>query len=242
MAARKKQFRKVLGRRARSFLRRAPAACSFILVGVLIGIGASEVWELPEKLGLLWDGVFGVSGQELVLRGPERAVTPASLTEFGALQRPPKITAAATVREFGARARGGSETPPTPPMPPTLPTVAAPSREASADLSPATDPPPDAEMAAERVIREIAARRDTARAADPRVGPVVQVAAYTDARSADALALRLRRKGFDSFVAEGGSDVAQRFRVRVQPTAEVTSKLLAQQLTELGFSVWVTRQ
>jgi cell division protein FtsN len=73
-------------------------------------------------------------------------------------------------------------------------------------------------------------------------GPVVQVASYTDPRSADALVARLRRMGFDSYVSNTSPQGEPRFRVRVRPAPGEDPSRVASKLSENGFGVWVTRE
>lgn len=243
MSGPKARLRKALRGRLRTFCRRAPAASGFLVTGAVIGIAASGFWDLPERLWLLGEGLFGPAGQELDLVASGDPVTPLSLPEFGGLQGEPARPSGLTVSGSRPGVPAGA-----------LPKVAAPATAAV----PTAGPPPDsadlnsvglgsdelgsAGRAAELLLREIASRRGDEGGEGPRTGTVVQVASYTDARSADALAVRLQRKGFDSFVAASEGDAGPRFRVRVQPGGETRGSVLAQQLRELGFSVWVTRQ
>jgi cell division septation protein DedD len=78
--------------------------------------------------------------------------------------------------------------------------------------------------------------------ADASPGPVVQVASYTDPRSAEALVQRLRRMGFDAYKSKTGTTAGDRFRVRVRPGASEDPTRVASKLASNGFSVWVTRE
>jgi cell division septation protein DedD len=73
-------------------------------------------------------------------------------------------------------------------------------------------------------------------------GDVVQVAAYRDSRSAEALVRRLLREGFHAYVSQGhpGGDI--RYRVRVWPSPDQKVAQLSSTLQQRGFSVWVTKE
>lgn len=92
------------------------------------------------------------------------------------------------------------------------------------------------------MIEEIARNIEAETRASKRHGAVVQVASYTDPRAARALANRLRKGGFDSFVSVTQPDGQPRYRVRVWPGADGDEKALAGQLEARGFSVWITRE
>lgn len=230
MADEKTWLRKVLRGRLRAFVRRAPAASAYLVTGVVIGIVASQLWDLPARLNLLGEGLFGPAGQVLELVVSEGPVTPSSLPEFGGLQQ-----------ELEPSRRPGSGASPSPSVEPVraLPTVAAPPVVAAPAPAPGPGSP---EGVTAQLLGEISSRLAEARGTELRTGSVVQVASYTDARSADALAVRLQRQGFDSFVMKSEESAPSRFRVRVQPRGETSGSALAQRLRELGFSVWVTRQ
>ncbi len=113
------------------------------------------------------------------------------------------------------------------PRAPPPPAVAAPPPPASAPAAPNH----------EAVIAAIERKRVVAPA-----GPVVQIASYTDPRSADALVARLRRLGFDSYVSNTSPQGEPRFRVRVRPAPGEDPARIASKLSANGFSVWVTRE
>jgi cell division septation protein DedD len=92
-------------------------------------------------------------------------------------------------------------------------------------------------VAAERVIAEIRAQTEKKGS-----GKVCQVAAYTDRRSARALANRLMDDGFDSYVSHTYHNERDRYRVRVRPQAGRTIKAVASDLKRKGLSVWVTNE
>ena len=230
MGTRRKIFRTISGLRLRSVVRRAARGGAILAIGIAIGIGASGTWDLPSQLGLLATALFREAEHEVVLGDPGPPVTASSLAEFKRLQRPSEETPS---KPSHTRVVAKPV-----PAPASLPAVAAPAsdhpgEEASVHVE---------ESATARLLRKIQERRALEHEASLRTGTVVQVASYRDARSADALARRLRSQGFDSFVEENEADLNPRFRVRVQPKVGSNGEKVAEQLSQLGFSVWVTRQ
>lgn len=71
---------------------------------------------------------------------------------------------------------------------------------------------------------------------------VIQIASYTDRRSADALATRLRRSGLQAYVSHTRPEGKPRYRVRVRPSGGLAPRELAARLKDHGFSVWVTSE
>jgi cell division septation protein DedD len=71
---------------------------------------------------------------------------------------------------------------------------------------------------------------------------VVQVASYTDARSAEALVQRLHESGYEAYVSDTHPDGQMRFRVRVRPGGPRDVNQLAAELGARGYSVWITRE
>jgi cell division septation protein DedD len=80
-----------------------------------------------------------------------------------------------------------------------------------------------------------------AKSAAPASGPVVQVGAFPDARSAGALVAQLQAQGFNSYLS---SNSTSRYphRVRVRPGASGDATVLAGELERRGFEVWVTQE
>ena len=74
-------------------------------------------------------------------------------------------------------------------------------------------------------------------------GFVVQVAALNDRRQADAIAGRLSRKGYPSFVTTAGAGPSRMFRVRVgkYPERSDAQSIAARLEKEEQFKPWITR-
>lgn len=74
-------------------------------------------------------------------------------------------------------------------------------------------------------------------------GFVVQVAAVNDRQQADAIAGRLSRKGYPSFVTTSGSGTPRMFRVRVgkYPERRKAQSIAARLEKEEQFKPWITR-
>lgn len=94
--------------------------------------------------------------------------------------------------------------------------------------------------AVDRAMAELAARRlergpDSGKA-------VIQIASYTDRRSAEALTSRLRRGGFQAYVSDTRPAGTRRYRVRVRPSGGLAAREIAAKLADRGFSVWVTSE
>ncbi|MFQ5698439.1 MAG: SPOR domain-containing protein [Myxococcota bacterium] len=117
-----------------------------------------------------------------------------------------------------------------------LPTVAT---------APGAPSPPAREQVAqpgafERAMAQLAARHRDDESDSAKV--VIQIASYTDRRSADALATRLRRSGFQAYVSHTRPEGKPRYRVRVRPSGGLAPRELAARLKDHGFSVWVTSE
>ena len=82
---------------------------------------------------------------------------------------------------------------------------------------------------------------NSAKSAAPASGPVVQVGAFPDARSAGALVGQLQAQGFNSYVSSNSTS-SYPHRVRVRPGASGDASELAGELKRRGFDVWVTQE
>jgi DedD protein len=187
------------------------------LVGFGLGIGAGLVLEEP---GLLIDYLTG-------------RTTPAPLDAA----RSERDTANASHAEPAAAAVVANAAEPA-----ASPRAAAGAHAAQTDAG-AT--PPVAAAPPARVEPELEPPREEA-APVPRVpapaggGFAVQVGALADATSAEALAARLRKRGFAVYVAPSAEPGAQRWRVRVGPVAtREEARELAARLDREKLPTWV---
>jgi cell division septation protein DedD len=198
-------------------MRRFVTGAALLGIGCAIGLVVGTVSNVPELL-LTWAARDSTTVE---LATPEPAPPPrmADLQEFPKLQEPAKATPPLANAPVARN-----------------PQVAAPPPVA-ASPGPQNPPVPQAPAPAskEAVVASLAKK------AAPG-GSVVQVAAYSDARSAEALARRLRGQGFDSYVSDQKPGGQQRYRVRVRPAAGQDPKQLAAKLGQSGLSVWVTRE
>lgn len=201
--------------------RRMITGAALLGIGCSIGLVVGTVSNIPELL-LSWASREGTT-VELAAPGsaapaPARA---AELQEFPKLQEPAKASA------------------PSSPAIARVPPVAAAPPPAPAErpvATPAAKPEPPA-PAKDVVVASLAKK-----GAPAPPGAVVQVAAYSDARAADALVRRLRGQGLDAYVSDQKPDGQQRYRVRVRPAAGQDPRQLAAKLGQSGLSVWVTRE
>ncbi len=210
--------------RYRSWLAKGLAASGLLSIGVCLGVVLGSVLDGPR----LFVRRLTQPTERVELRPAATALEAELLPAFLELQRerpvPPPSPPPA------ARPSPPAVAPPSPP-PTARPEVAA----APVPRAPA----PGAEVA-ERVIAAIAAREKTA----PNTGPseVVQVAAYTDRKMAEALVGRLRKRGFDSYISDTQPKGSHRFRVRVRPPSGDSATQLAARLEAQGHGVWITKE
>jgi cell division septation protein DedD len=204
-------------------LRRTVAACLLLGVGVALGLVIGNIWSVPS---VLWDW-WREPGQTLVL-APEAEEPPAT----------------APLKAFRELQEGKPRSEPRPAQPATVepahaqpPQLEAQPRDVAARGPSAAQAPQDA---ATRAIARIFDQVETTAA--PPGGKVVQIAAYRDLRSAEALARRLVRDGFKAYVSGKHPPGDLRHRVRVRPAPEQDVYALAGELEERGFGVWVTEE
>jgi cell division protein FtsN len=186
-------------------------------VGVCLGVVLGAVWDLPELLlRRLLEAPRTVS-----LSPPEPSAGAEPLAAFRELQSKTR------------RARRSGPAVPAQPKP----------AEARSDSRPAPPPRPKGTKgpsATERALADVAARAVGRSAGNRQV--VIQVASYTDRRSAEALVRRLRRSGFDSYLSHTRPVGEVRYRVRVRPSDELGASELAVKLQSTGFSTWITTE
>jgi cell division septation protein DedD len=198
--------------------RRLASGTGLLAVGTCVGIVVGTVWNVPE---LLIERLR--RPVQIVELAPVDLPGPPDLPEFRSLQgRAPQRSAVAPVAPAPRTAPAKQRSP--------APTPARPTRAAAAP----------SQTSAQTVIAGIS-RRTTGGAPSPS-GKVVQVAAYTDARSAEALVRRLRERGYDSFVSSSVPQGKLRFRVRVRPARGQEVAQLAEALGASGYGVWITRE
>jgi cell division septation protein DedD len=196
-------------------LRKLVTAVVLVAIGGTVGLVVGSVSNVPELL-LAWLSrertTVSLGAPAPSVAGESPAPEHTDLREFPGLQVP------------------------APSAPP--PAVAAPP-PAPAEVRPRVAPAPAPTPAASAPAVIAALERKRA-AASPE--PVVQVASYTDPRSAEALVQRLRRMGFDAYKSKTSTAAGDRFRVRVRPAASEDPSRVASKLAGNGFSVWVTRE
>lgn len=200
-------------------MRRFVTGAALLGIGCAVGLVVGTVSNVPELL-LAW-AARDATSVELASPEPAPPTRVAELQEFPKLQEPAKATPPPANAPL-ARNPQVAAPPPT----------AAPAKPQPAPA--ATTPAPASKAA---VVASLAKKT-----APTPGGSVVQVAAYSDARAAEALARRLRGQGFDSYVSDQKPDGQQRYRVRVRPAAGQDPKQLAAKLGQSGLSVWVTRE
>jgi cell division protein FtsN len=189
-------------------------------VGVCLGVVLGTVWDLPELL------------MRRLLETP-RTVS-LSAPEPGAGAEP-----LAAFRELQSKTR--RTRPPAPTAPEArAPALAAPPESAERRVERPPAPAPERPSATDRVLADVAARAASRSAGDRDV--VIQVASYTDRRSAEALVTRLRRAGFDSYLSHTRPEGEVRYRVRVRPGGGQGASELASELQSSGFSTWITTE
>jgi cell division septation protein DedD len=200
-------------------MRRFVTGAALLGIGCAVGLVVGTVSNVPELL-LAWAARDGTT---IELANPEPAppARVADLQEFPKLQEPAKATVPLA----------------------NAPLARSPQVASPPPAAPASRPPtPPAPQAPEPAAKEAVVASLAKKTAPARGGSVVQVAAYSDARAAEALARRLRGQGFDSYVSDQKPDGQQRYRVRVRPDAGEDPKQLAAKLGQSGLSVWVTRE
>ena len=202
-------------------LRKFCSGSALVAVGVCLGIVLGTVWDLPELLlrRLL------EAPRTVALDPPEPRAAEEPLAAFRELQSKTRRKRKA---EPAARAPAAREQPQPAErreQPPPAPTPAS---------------APEAPSAADRALADVAARAVSRSAPDRQV--VIQVASYTDQRSAEALVTRLRRSGFDSYLSHTKPEGETRYRVRVRPSGDTKPAELAGKLQSSGFSTWITTE
>jgi cell division protein FtsN len=209
-------------------LRRTAAALLLLGVGVALGLVIGNIWSVPS---VLWDW-WREPGQTLVL-APEAEEPPATapLEAFRELQE-------GKPRPGPGRAQPARTEPDT-----VEPARAQPTQLEAQPRDVAARGPSPAEVPQDAATRAIARIFDQVETTDaPPGGEVVQVAAYRDLRSAEALARRLVRDGFKAYVSGKHPPGDLRHRVRVRPATGQDVYGLAGELEERGFGVWVTEE
>ena len=210
--------------RYRSWLAKGLAASGLLSIGVCLGVVLGSVLDGPR----LFVRRLTQPTERVELRPAATALEAELLPAFLDLQRERPVP------------------PPSPPPAarPSPPAVAPPSPRPTARPEVAAAPvrgvPAPGSEVAERVIAAIAAREKSA----PNTGPseVVQVAAYTDRKMAEALVGRLRKRGFDSYISGTQPKGSHRFRVRVRPPSGDSAIQLAARLEAQGHGVWITKE
>ena len=194
-------------------LRKIVSSILLLGMGVALGLVIGTVWPVPS---VLWDW-WREPGQTLVL-APEAEELPAPtpLEAFRGLQEGKPPSEAARVRP---------------------PRVEASPKDVAARGPGSAEGP---EGAATRAIARISGELETTD--PPPDGKAVQIAAYRDLRSAEALARRLVRDGFEAYVSGKHPRGDLRHRVRVRPAPGQDVYALAGELEERGFGVWVTEK
>ena len=214
--------------------RRLVSGTLLVVVGACVGVVVGTVWNVPE---LLIERLR--RPVEVVELAPDPPAAATDLPEFRSLQRgaPPRPTpgpVAAPPRAAEPRREPQAAREPTAAREP------APASEGVAGVAGAAPAAAPVESAARTLIAEIAERSAAVRPTP--AGEVVQVAAYTDARSAEALVRRLQVRGYGAFVSQTVPEGRLRYRVRVRPAAGEDVARLAQELEASGYGVWITRE
>ncbi len=218
--------------RYRSWLAKGLAASGLLSIGVCLGVVLGSVLDGPR----LFVRRLTQPTERVELRPAATALEAELLPAFLDLQRerpvpPPSPPPAARPSPPPAARPSPPAVAPPSPRPTARPEVAA---------APVRGVPAPGSEVAERVIAAIAAREKSA----PKTGPgeVVQVAAYTDRKMAEALVGRLRKRGFDSYISDTQPKGSHRFRVRVRPPSGDSAIQLAARLEAQGHGVWITKE
>ncbi len=210
--------------RYRSWLAKGLAASGLLSIGVCLGVVLGSVLDGPR----LFVRRLTQPTERVELRPAATALEAELLPAFLDLQRERPVPPPSP--QPAARPSPPAMAPPSP-RPTARPEVAA---------APVRGVPAPGSEVAERVIAAIAAREKSA----PNTGPseVVQVAAYTDRKMAEALVGRLRKRGFDSYISGTQPKGSHRFRVRVRPPSGDSAIQLAARLEAQGHGVWITKE
>jgi cell division protein FtsN len=208
-------------------LRKFFVGSALVAVGVCLGIVLGTVWDLPELLlrRLL------EAPRTVALTPPEPRAVEEPLAAFRELQSKSRRKRSS---EPVARAPAPRERP----QPAERREQPAPAAVPAPTPAPASAP--EAPSAADRALADVAARAVSRSAPGRQV--VIQVASYTDQRSAEALVTRLRRSGFDSYLSHTKPEGETRYRVRVRPSGDTKPADLAGKLQASGFSTWITTE
>jgi len=202
----------------RAVIARGMAATGLLSIGVCLGVVVGSLFDGPR----LFVRGLALATQRVELPASSVVLELEALEAFGELQReepPPAL-----------------EPPPaTQPEVASAPRVPAPAPMARPSASKPA-PLPELEVA-QRVIAEIAARKQP-----QQTGKVVQVAAYAERPLAEALVERLRKSGFKSYVSDTRPKGQYRFRVRVRSQLGGSVKQLAARLEAQGHAVWITTE
>ena len=183
------------------------------------GVQRVEIQTSPSNLDLESLTAF----RELQREGP----VPSPPSQQPALKPPPAALPAPVPKQRLAKKQ-------------PLASVAAARNPRAAKREPPSPSPEPRLQEAERVISEIAAREASRQQAGS--GKVVQVAAYTERRMAEALVQRLREDEFGAYLSDRRSESKHRYRVRVRTQKGQSPQALASSLKERGLSVWITTE
>jgi DedD protein len=207
------------------------------LVGFGLGIGAGLVLEQP---GLLIDYLVGrTTPAPLDAARAERDVAAFGTPEVEQPAAPPPPqapaeTAAPTPDPVAAAPAPVADSAPDDADPPAVAAAPPPRVEAR----PA---PPKASVArAPAAVEETPEQKAVSALPPGKGGFSVQVGALADSAGADALAARLRKRGFPVYVAPSAEPGSQRWRVRVGPVAtREEARALAERLEREKLPTWV---
>ena len=220
------------GRAWHSGIAKLLAGAGLISVGVCLGVVLGSVLDGPRLfVRRLSQGV-----QRVEIQASPSSLEPESLAAFRELQRERPAPSPA--------ARRLASKPPPAAKPARVPKQRLEKKEPPPSVAAAPKPraasPEPRLQEAERVISEIAARE--ARRQQTGSGKVVQVAAYTERRMAEALVQRLRDDEFGAYVSDTRPEGTHRYRVRVRTQKGQSPQALASSLEERGLSVWITSE
>ncbi len=220
-------------------MRRFVTGAALLGIGCALGLVLGTVSNVPELL-LTWAARDSATVDlSAPAPAPDAPANVAELQEFPRLQEPAK---SAPPRAAPAPAAlPPARNPQVASPPPAAAPPAAPAPPAAAPAA-APEPAPTPAAAAAPAAKDAVVASLAKKSSPPANGSVVQVAAYADARSAEALARRLRAQGLDSYVSDRKPEGQLRYRVRVRPAPGEDPKQLAAKLGQSGLSVWVTRE
>ena len=209
------------------------AGSALLAVGALLGVLAGSMLDAPrlllERLQQPVETVeFDDDAEEL---------DPRLLVEYEALQEEVKSSpkAKSTPRRAPSpEPKKAAATPKATPKP-------APVAQSAKAAPPKANAPPRApQPSAREVIDAIAERVASPVASAPTSGRVVQVGAFPDTRSAQAVVDRLRGQGLLAYLSD--KKAKNLHRVRVRPRNGQAVSALASDLKGRGFDVWVTSE